>query len=225
MKPWTAFVTWFRNSSRQVDLTQPDGNKGWKHGKASPSVPLPSLVKSSSTLSSVGDRLALSLHLAATLWKHWTWLSHSVKIALGHHTLKILHLARPQNIVLVRNYPCTLHTIYWEVSTCHTTLLSYTWWAYYEGLTTSYLILWVQYNKKNIQFTLNCAFVTFIFQTNNKKYLTNIHQREISHDFKVHGISYPPSFSGFYVYIFTPMFLPALLGQCRGGSKKWGGDG
>ena len=96
---------------------------------------LPPLVKSSSTLSSVGDRLALSLHLAATLWKHWTWLSHSVKIALGHHTLKILHLARPQNIVLVRNYPCTLHTIYWEVSICHTTLLSYTWWAYYEGLT------------------------------------------------------------------------------------------
>ena len=56
---------------------------------------LPPLVKSSSTLSSVGDRLALSLHLAATLWKHWTWLSHFVKIALGHHTLIILHLARP----------------------------------------------------------------------------------------------------------------------------------
>ena len=55
--------------------------------------------------------------------------------------------------------------------------------------------------------------------------MTNIHQREIGHDFKVHGISYPPSFSGFYVYIFTPMFLPALLGQCRGGNKKWGGDG
>ena len=47
-----------------------------------------------------------------------------------------------------------------------------------------------------------------------------MHQREIGHDFKVHGISYPPSFSGLYVFIFTPMFYQLCLGSVEGGAKS-----
>ena len=51
-----------------------------------------------------------------------------------------------------------------------------------------------------------------IFQTNNKKYLTNMHQREIDHDFKVHGI-FMSSFS-------LQCFYQLCLGSVEGGAKS-----